>query len=122
MQLKPVELWLDMQLSPQLAGWITKQFSIKAFSSYNLKLNIEKDEAIFFRAKKKGNVIILTKDKDFAEIVDRLQSPPKIIFLKVGNCSNERMKEILTEHLLFCIEELINILTQIVEINPKNIF
>ena len=32
------------------------------------------------------------------------------------------MKEILTEYLLFCIEELINPLTQIVEINPKNIF
>ena len=53
MQLEPVELWLDMQLSPQLSGWITKHFSIKAFSSYNLKLNIEKDEAIFFRAKKR---------------------------------------------------------------------
>ena len=121
MLLNQIELWLDMQLSPQLATWITTTFSIKAISSYNLFYNTEKDELIFLKAKELGNVFILTKDKDFAELQARLLIPPKIILLKTGNCSNEKMKRILSKYLLFALEELINTSTEIVEIKPKNI-
>jgi len=51
----------------------------------------------------------------------RLLIPPKIILLKTGNCSNEKMKRILSKYLLFALEELINTSTEIVEIKPKNI-
>ena len=88
MQLKEIELWLDMQLSPQLAKWIFKTFAIKATSSYVLLYNTTQDEEIFIRAKESGNVIIITKDKDFLDIQARLSPPPKIIFLKMGNCSD----------------------------------
>jgi len=101
MQLKDIELWLDMQLSPQIANWITNTFSIKAVSSYELNMNMEKDENIFLKAKQSGSVFILTKDKDFTKLHARLQSPPKIILLKTGNCSNKKMKMILNQHLLF---------------------
>lgn len=122
MQLSEIELWLDMQLSPQIAVWITKTFSIKATSSYNLFYNTEKDEIIFLKAKALSNIIILTKDKDFADLQARLLTPPKIVLLKTGNCSNEKMKIILEESLLFALEELINTSTKIVEIKSKNIF
>lgn len=111
-----------MQLSPQLALWITKTFSIKATSSYNLFYNTEKDEIVFLKAKELRNIIILTKDKDFAELQTRLLTSPKVILLKTGNCSNEKMKIILEETLLFALEELINTATEIVEIKSKNIF
>ncbi len=71
MLLNQIELWLDMQLSPQLATCITTTFSIKAISSYNLFYNTEKGEFIFLKAKELGNVFILTKDKDFAELQAR---------------------------------------------------
>lgn len=67
MLLNQIELWLDMQIFPQLATWITTTFSIKAISSYSLSYNTGKDEVIFLKAKELGNVFILTKDKDFAE-------------------------------------------------------
>ena len=121
MQLNRVELWLDMQLSPQLPPWITNSFSIKATSSYTLLFNTEKDEAIFLKAKELGNIIILTKDKDFADLQERLLSPPKVILLKIGNCSNEKIKNILLEYLLFAIEELVNTNNEMVEIQTKNI-
>lgn len=121
MQLNEIELWLDMQMSPQIAVWITKTFSINAISSYNLFYNTEKDETIFLKAKELPNVIILTKDKDFAELQARFLTPPKIILLKTGNCSDEEMKTILSHHLLYVLEELINTSTEIVEIKSKNI-
>lgn len=121
MQFNQIELWLDMQLSPQLAIWITNGFSVKATSSYTLLFNTEKDEAIFLKAKELGNIIILTKDKDFADIQLRLLPPPKIILLKSGNCSNEKIKSILSEYLLLAIEELLNTNNEMVEIKTKNI-
>jgi predicted nuclease of predicted toxin-antitoxin system len=45
----------------------------------------------------------------------------KIVLPRTVNCSNEKMKRILSECLLFALEELINTSTQIVEIKPKNI-
>jgi len=119
MHLEEIELWLDMQLSPQLAKWISKAFSIKATSSYVLLYNTTKDEEIFLRAKESENVIIITKDKDFLDLQARLFAPPKIIFLKTGNCSNEKMKNIFSEYLLFALEELINTEAEIVEINSE---
>ncbi|HEX8459843.1 MAG TPA: DUF5615 family PIN-like protein [Segetibacter sp.] len=110
-----------MQFSPQIAYWIANTFSITTTSSYDLFINTEQDEVIFLKAKKLGNIFILTKDKDFAVLQARLSSPPKVILLKTGNCSNEKMKNILSEHLLPALEELINTLTDIVEITNKNI-
>jgi len=121
MQLNQIELWLDMQFSPQIALWITKTFSIKATSSYSIFINTEQDEVIFLKAKELKNIFILTKDKYFADLQYRLLSPPKIILLKTGNCSNEKMKDILSDHLLLALEELVNTSTGIVEIKPKNI-
>ncbi|MEO6722178.1 MAG: DUF5615 family PIN-like protein [Ferruginibacter sp.] len=116
MQLSEIELWLDMQLSPALAKWIESEFSIKAISSYDLFMNSEKDEVIFLKAKENGKVIILSKDYDFIDIQERLKPPPKLIWLTMGNCSNNQMKIILQRTLLLAVKELINTSTTIVEI------
>ncbi len=38
----------------------------------------------------------MTKDSDFVDLVDRLGSPPQIIWLTCGNTSNARLREILS--------------------------
>ena len=116
MQLNEIELWLDMQLSPILAKWIQNNFGIKTFSSYELFINNEKDEVIFLNAKKKANVILVSKDHDFVDMVDRLQPPPKLIWLTMGNCSNNQMKIILEKTLISAINELLSTPTTIIEI------
>ena len=88
MQLNEIELWLDMQLSPMLAKWIESNLGIRAISSYDLFINNEKDEVIFLKAKEKSNVLLLSKDHDFLDIMNRLQPPPKLIWLTMGNCAN----------------------------------
>lgn len=116
MQLNEIELWLDMQLSPALAKWIVNEFGIKAISSYDLFINNEKDEIIFLSAKNKANVIILSKDNDFADLLDRLLPPPKLIWLRMGNCPNSQMKLILKNTLAPAIKELLDTSTILIEI------
>ena len=116
MQLNEIELWLDMQLSPSLAKWIITDLGIKAVSSYDLFINNEKDETIFLSAKSKGNVIILSKDSDFPDLLNRLFPPPKLIWLRMGNCPNSKMKIILANTLLMAIDELTHNSTTIIEI------
>ena len=116
MQLNEIELWLDMQLSPALAKWIVTDLGIKAVSSYDLFINNEKDENIFLNAKTRGNIILLSKDSDFPDLLNRLFPPPKLIWLRMGNCPNSRMKIILTNTLLVAINELLNTSTIMIEI------
>lgn len=116
MQPKEIELWLDMQLSPALAKWIESEYSIRAISSYSLFSKDEKDEVIFLHAKNKGNVILLSKDYDYVDLLSRFQSPPKLIRLSMGNCPNSQMKIILRKALMPAINELLKTKTTIVEI------
>ena len=37
----------------------------------------------------------MTKDKDFVDWVNRLGTPPQVIWLTCGNSSNARLKQIL---------------------------
>jgi predicted nuclease of predicted toxin-antitoxin system len=117
MQLNEIELWLDMQLSPKLATWIENNFSIKTISSYSLFINNEQDEVIFLNAKKKGNVILISKDHDFLGILDRLKPPPKLIWLTMGNCPNKTMQKILEQALIPAIKELLKTSTTFIEIS-----
>ena len=48
----------------------------------------------------------MTKDSDFVDLVDRLDSPPQIIWLTCGNTSNDRLREILSANLLDALELL----------------
>ena len=55
------------------------------------------DEAVFFAARNSVDVVI-TKDNDFVELLERHGPPPKIIWLTCGNTSEARLKQIFTEH------------------------
>lgn len=52
------------------------------------------DEEIY-RAAKKAEVIVMTKDSDFLNLLDRLGPPPNVIWVTCGNTSNRRMRYIL---------------------------
>jgi predicted nuclease of predicted toxin-antitoxin system len=98
-------VWIDAQLSPVLAGWITTTFDITALSLRDLGLRDAEDHEIFAAAKAQGT-IILTKDSDFVDLANRFGAPPQIIWLTCGNTSNARLKEILSITLLDALELL----------------
>ena len=108
-------IWIDAQLSPALAAWISSSLAVRAVAVRDLGLREATDQEIFSAAKRE-NVIVMTKDSDFVLLLDRLGPPPQIIWIRCGNTSNARLKEILTRTLPKALE-LLNSGERLVEIN-----
>ena len=98
-------IWIDAHLSPAIATWITNNFAVTAVALRDLGLRDAEDPEIFETAKDQG-VVFMTKDSDFVDLVERLGSPPQIIWLTCGNTSNARLREILSSVLRETLELL----------------
>jgi predicted nuclease of predicted toxin-antitoxin system len=90
-----MKLWVDAQLSPALAGWLRDAFGIEAAAVRDLGLREAKDLQIFMAARR-ASAVVMTKDIDFLQLVERLGPPPQILWVTCGNTSNERLRQILT--------------------------
>lgn len=91
-------LWIDAQLAPQLAGWIKERFAVEAYAVRELGLRDATDDVIFAAART-AKAVVVTKDRDFVELVTRLGPPPQVLWVTCGNTSNKRMREILERSL-----------------------
>ena len=92
-------IWIDAQLSPAIAEWIIKEFSIEAKALRDMGLHDAGDEEIFEAARKQENIILISKDIDFVKLIELWGAPPFLIWLTCGNTSNEKLKEILSPRL-----------------------
>jgi predicted nuclease of predicted toxin-antitoxin system len=90
-----MKFWFDVHLDPRLAGWITQNFGIEAKSFDELGYRREKDRTIFDSARSMGDVVIVTKDFDFVELVERFDKPPQILWLTIGNTSTPVLQLVL---------------------------
>jgi len=100
-----MKVWIDANLSPALAPWLTQQFGIEAVSAERLGLVKSADLEIFLKARE-ADVVILTKDRDFAELVEQLGPPPRIVWFSCGNTTNAKLRSILAAQ-WFRVSELI---------------
>jgi predicted nuclease of predicted toxin-antitoxin system len=91
-------IWIDAQVSPAIAPWITATFRIESHAVRELGLHHVKDIQIF-QAARDANVVVLTKDSDFISLIDRFGSPPQILWITCGNTSNAHLKRILKDGL-----------------------
>ncbi len=73
------EFWIDTHISPIIAKWLHDETGWNVKSFYILQLNNSEDELIYRKAKEKGNVIIISKDSDFPNLVNSFGDPPKLI-------------------------------------------
>lgn len=87
-------VWVDAQLSPRVARWLSERFGVEAIPIRDLGLREAADQQIFEAAKAAG-AIVMTKDLDFIEMVERLGPPPQIIWITCGNTSNQKLRELL---------------------------
>ena len=87
-----MKLWVDAQLPPSLASWLSETFQVEAVSLKNIGLRDSKDKEIFDSAKLQ-NVIIISKDGDFVDLITRLGSPPRLIWVTCGNVTNQKLRE-----------------------------
>ena len=113
-----MKLWVDAQLSPAIAAWINRTFDdIEAESVRALGLRDATDPEIFEEAKK-ADVVVMSKDDDFIQLIEQRGIPPKFIWVTCGNTSNARMREILSTTLPKA-KELLESGENIVEISDK---
>lgn len=110
------EIWLDTQLSPIIAKWMAEYTGISVKSSYSLQSNTLTDLEIYQRAKAVGKVILISKDADFPELINRLGSPPKLIVIRRGNCDNREMWEFIKANIIKAVDILSKSEINIVEL------
>jgi predicted nuclease of predicted toxin-antitoxin system len=100
-----VIIWLDAHLSPSIARWISETFAGECASVRDLGLRDALDPPIFAAARTAG-ASVMTKDADFAKMVERFGPPPRVIWLRCGNTSNAALKDLLVRELPACLVRL----------------
>ena len=89
-------LWLDAQISPVMAVWLRMRFDVETIAVRDLGLRDAEDPEIY-AADRDANAVVMTKDSDFVELLERYGPPPQIIWLRSGNTTNARLKQLLTQ-------------------------
>lgn len=98
-------IWIDAQISPSIAGWISATLGCQAVALRDIGLRDAADLEIF-RSAREADAIVITKDRDFVDLLDRYGPPPRVLWLTCGNTSNERLREIFSEHLVTALRIL----------------
>jgi len=85
--------WVDAQLPPQLATWLTDRYGVEALALRDLGLRDAADREIFAAARAAGAVLI-SKDIDFVDLVQQRGSPPQLLWVTCGNVTNRRLQQV----------------------------
>ena len=91
-------LWVDAQLPPSLASWLTDNFDAEALAVRDVGLRDARDREIFGAAAEAGAGVI-TKDGDFVHLLRHHEPRPQVIWITCGNTSNRRLEQILARTL-----------------------
>ncbi len=68
-------IWIDAQLSPALCDWLKERFPLDANYVHDLK-SVEDSDMDIFRAARDAGAVVMTKDRDFADLVRQRGAPP----------------------------------------------
>ncbi|MBW4468224.1 MAG: DUF5615 family PIN-like protein [Pegethrix bostrychoides GSE-TBD4-15B] len=98
-------IWVDAQLPPTLAAWLSITFDLEAAALRDLSLRDAQDIEIF-EAARAENAVIMTKDSDFIDLVCRLGIPPQMLWLTCGNVTNRNLRQLLTATLPDALAQL----------------
>jgi predicted nuclease of predicted toxin-antitoxin system len=88
--------WVDAQLSPAIASWLRETFAVDAVAIRDLGFR-EAEDSVIFRAARERAAVVVTKDSDFVQLLDRHGAPPQVLWLTCGNTSNARLRTLLVE-------------------------
>jgi predicted nuclease of predicted toxin-antitoxin system len=91
-------IWVDAQLSPAIAAWLTANFALGAVAVRDLGLREATDRVIFLAARGES-AVVMTKDSDFVRLLEEFGPPPQVIWLTCGNTSNARLRQVLASTL-----------------------
>lgn len=91
-----MKLLFDENLSPKLVTRLAAEFPDSAHVS---RVGLDQaDDAVVWKFAGDNGLMIVTKDADFSEISLRLGAPPKVIWLRRGNCTVDDTVAMLRDH------------------------
>ena len=91
-----MKFWVDAQLPPALATWLSRQYAVDATSLRDLGLRDAADIDIF-RAAQQEKLVLISKDSDFVDLVSRHGPPPQLIWVTCGNVTNARLQDVFSK-------------------------
>lgn len=91
-----MKLLLDQNVSHRLVEYLQDHFEVLEHVR-NVGLHKATDRQIWEFAQQEGYSIV-TKDSDFWERAVLEGPPPKVIWLQIGNCTTNQIKELLHSH------------------------
>ena len=91
-----MKLLLDENLSPRLTELLSDLYP-NSVHVHQLGLGAANDSDIWEYAKT-HSLVIVTKDADFAERSVLASDPPKILWLRIGNCATGEIARLLRLH------------------------
>ncbi|PIV62027.1 MAG: hypothetical protein COS14_03285 [Bacteroidetes bacterium CG02_land_8_20_14_3_00_31_25] len=89
---------LDAHIPPSLCD-IFKRNGYKAMHTMNLPHKNESSDKEICKAAKKQGLIVITKDSDFYYSHLLLNEPEKLLLLKTGNISTQKLKSVFLKYL-----------------------
>jgi predicted nuclease of predicted toxin-antitoxin system len=91
-----MRLLLDQNLSSRLTARLGSLYTGRIHVA-DLGLSTASDEEVWEAALREGCMIV-TKDSDFVDLQVLRGFPPKVLWLRLGNCSTARIEEVLLGH------------------------
>ena len=91
-----MKLLFDHNLSPRLVKSLADIYP-DSNHVYPLGLDRVDDKEIWEYARREG-FLVVTKDADFSDLCMLLGSPPKVIWIRRGNCKTSTIEMILRHH------------------------
>jgi predicted nuclease of predicted toxin-antitoxin system len=77
--------WIDVQLDPKLAAWLGSRFGVIAKTLREVGLHNATDAELFEAGRRFQEIVIVSKDSDFADLVTRRGKPPQVLWLRIRN-------------------------------------
>lgn len=91
-----MKLLFDHNLSHKLAARLADVFP-GSTQTRLLDFSRANDPEIWFYART-NDFVIVTKDNDFAELAVLRGAPPKVVWLRIGNCRSAAVERLLRSH------------------------
>ncbi|MGI8988789.1 MAG: DUF5615 family PIN-like protein [Bryobacteraceae bacterium] len=87
-------VWIDAQFSPLLAPWLASRFGVASMHVAEIDLLFASDELLFHSAEKAG-AIVITRDREFAQLAKVLVPPPKAVWITAADPSLSAVQKLL---------------------------
>jgi len=91
-----MRVWVDAQLPPSLARWSTQNHQVLAEHIADLTLLRADDALIFLAAQTAGIQIVISKDEDFVNLLERHGPPQQIAWVTGGHVRNAELRSIVS--------------------------